>query len=77
MSMLWGEAEEYRGRIVLGRTAIFAFANTVAPLAATLLKSGTMSANSGYLIQLGLTLAMSIGALGLIRPPKGETAGDR
>lgn len=70
MSKLWGAAERYMGRIVLGRTAIFAFANTVAPLAAILLKTGTMSAGSGYLIQLGLTFAMSLGALGLIRPPK-------
>jgi len=70
MSKLWGEDQRYMGRIVLGRTSIFAFANTVAPLAAMLLKTGTMSAGSGYIIQFLLTLAMSVGALGLIRPPK-------
>ena len=70
-----GEAERYRGRIVLGRTAIFAFANTIAPLAATLLKTNTMNAGGGFLIQLGLTTLMSLGAMGLIRPPK-EGVGD-
>lgn len=70
MSKLWGEDPRNKGRIVLGREGIFAFANSVAPLAAMLLKTGAMSAKSGYLIQFGLTLAMSIGALGLIRPLK-------
>ena len=72
MSKVWGEDPAYMGRIVLGRTSIFAFANTVAPLAAMLLKTGSMSAGAGYLIQFGLTLAMSLGAMGLIRPPKGS-----
>jgi hypothetical protein len=74
MSKVWGEDPRYMGRIVLGRTSIFAFANTVAPLAAMLLKTGSMSAEAGYLIQFGLTLAMSLGALGLIRPPKADSA---
>lgn len=74
MSKLWGEDPRYIGRIVLGRTAIFAFANTVAPLAATLLKTGTMAASAGYAIQFGLTALMSLGALGLIRPPKKDNS---
>jgi len=70
MTKVWGETAEYMGRIVVGRTAIFSFANTISPLAAILLKTGTMSAWGGFLIQFGLTMAMSLAALGLIRPPK-------
>ncbi len=70
MTKIWGETAEYMGRIVVGRTAIFSFANTISPLAAILLKTGTMSAAGGFLIQFGLTMAMSLAALGLIRPPR-------